>query len=103
LRNKNADAVVGGHSPTFSRMRLADVDREELDVVAVALVDFFQDPKLGSVGSSGKAAEDQHHRFSGLELRQLHFALAVLRAQPEVGSALPDARPFKRRAEFSIQ
>jgi hypothetical protein len=38
-------------------VRLADVDGQELDAVAIAAAQVFQDPKLGSEGPSGEAAK----------------------------------------------
>jgi hypothetical protein len=39
-------------------MRLADIDSQESDAVAITPVQIFQDPKLGSERPSGEAAEN---------------------------------------------
>jgi hypothetical protein len=75
----DAGFIVAGGAPAVSRVRLADVDGDELDAIAKALVQFFQDPKLGSIGTSGEAAEDEHDGFFAAELAERHLLLAVVR------------------------
>ena len=55
--------VVRRHPPAVGRVCFADVDVDELNPVAVLLVQPFEVPKLGTVRPSGKAPEDEHHRF----------------------------------------
>jgi hypothetical protein len=40
---------------------LSNVDADELDVVVEALEDLAETPGPGSIGGSGKAAEDERH------------------------------------------
>ena len=46
-------------------MRLADVNVEEGDAIAVAIFQLFDGPKLGPIRPSGEAAEDQDQRTVG--------------------------------------
>ena len=52
--------VVGEH-PAVLRVRLADVDDEERDLVAVAVVKLLQLAQLAAEGRSGVRAEDERH------------------------------------------
>src|SRR3712207_8524109 len=59
-----------------------------------------QDPKLGSIGPSGKAAEDQHHRLLAVKLGQANLLLAVLGLEREIRGLLSDPGAFiNRRSE----
>jgi hypothetical protein len=80
LENRDADFVIARLPPAVGRMRFPYVNRQESNLVLVALVDFFQDPRLGSIRASGEAAENQHDRLSTLELRQPEFFASVLRS-----------------------
>ena len=49
--------------PAVQRVRLADIDEEEFRLLFVFLVEFVERGNLPAEGSSGVAAEDQHHRL----------------------------------------
>jgi hypothetical protein len=84
------------------RVRLADVDVKELCPVAVATFQLFDGPKLGPIGASGEAAEDQHHRLARAVRLHGDF-LAVRRGQREVGGRRADRRPGRGRADFALK
>jgi hypothetical protein len=51
------------HGPdAVARMRFANVNGHEFDLVGITIVQIFEDPKLGPEGASRETAEDQHHR-----------------------------------------
>ena len=95
LLDRDADTVVARFAPAIGRMRLADVDGQEIDTVAVALVNLFQDPKLGSVGASGEAAEDQHHGLLAKGVAQAEQALAVGRWQAKADGTVAEGRSLQ--------
>ena len=59
--------VVGEH-PAVLRVRLADVDDEERDLVAVAVVELLQLAQLAAEGRSGVRAEDERDRALAREV-----------------------------------
>jgi hypothetical protein len=58
LAEEDAGPIVARRTPAIGRMRFADIDADELCLVAVALLEIFEGTKLGPIGASGKAAED---------------------------------------------
>ena len=103
LENRDADFVISRLAPAVGRVRLADIDRQESDSVFVALMNLFQDPRLGSIGASGKAAEDEHHGLLAAELGERDGLLAVVGLEREIGRELADIRPLEEGAQLAVQ
>ena len=59
LRESDAIAIVRSHAPPVGRVGFADIDADELDLVAIDLFQIFDGPKLGPVGASGKAPKNE--------------------------------------------
>ena len=76
-------------------MRLADVDREDVDLIVVPGVQFVEDPSLGSEGASREAAEDEDHRLAS-GLRQGDCLARVVRGEREIRGILSRDRPAIR-------
>src|SRR5205085_3088178 len=84
-------------------MGLTDIDRQELDLILVTAIQSFQDPKLGSIRPSGKAAEDKHDRLLAAIVAQVDGPLAVMRLEGEARSAFADGRPLEERTKLPRQ
>ena len=69
LWDGDASAVIARLAPAVGRVRLPHIDAQKFGAVAITAVQVVQDPRLGSIGPSGKAAEDEHDRFLAAELR----------------------------------
>ena len=67
--------VVGEHPAVF-RMRFADVDDEERDLVAVAVVKLLQLAQLAAEGRSGVRAEDERHGLHAREVAEADLLAA---------------------------
>src|SRR5207302_1658958 len=85
------------------RMGLADVDGEELGAGAVTTLQFFEGPKLGPIGPSGEAAEDEDDRLLAAELAQRQGACPIVRRQREVGRHLAHVGAFPQRADLAVE
>jgi hypothetical protein len=59
----DAGTAILGKDPPFLRMRLADVDDEEYDPLAVAVGELLERPDLGAERRSGVGAEDERDRL----------------------------------------
>jgi hypothetical protein len=81
LLEGDAGPVVGEHAPAIGRVGFTNIDRQEFDLVAKTFLQFRQDPRLGSVGASGKAAENKHDRLLAPKLGQGDQILAILGLQ----------------------
>src|SRR5262249_24470793 len=95
LQDRDAHAVVARLAPAVGWVCFPNVHGQELYAVAIFLVEILQGPKLGPIGPSGKAAENQDHGFLVAELRESDLALAVLKRQGEIRRRYADARSGK--------
>jgi len=91
-----------GQLPAVRGMSLADINRQELDAILIAFMDFLQVPKLGPVRTSGKVAENQDHGFLAPVLRQADLFLAVLGFEREIRRHVLDSGSFKDRPGFPL-
>ena len=78
--------------PFVGRMRLADVNDEEFDFIAIAAMERFEVPSLGTKRWSCVAAEDQRDGLASAKMRQLHALGAAEYRQIEVGRVRADGR-----------
>lgn len=69
LANLDADLVVAGGTGAINRMSFTDVYGQELNAVAIAAMKFLEGSRLGPVGASGEAAEDQDDGFLAMKVR----------------------------------
>ena len=102
LAKADAGLLVCRRAGPVGRMSFADVDGNELGAIAVALGKFLEGAKLGPVGASGEAAEDEHDRFLAARVRQANLPLAVLRLEREVRGVVTDGRALVGRAELAV-
>ena len=72
------------HVPAIDRMSLADIDVEELDLVAELLLEGIEAHGLFGERASGEAAEDQGHRSDPSEVGKADEAIALRAGQCEV-------------------
>jgi hypothetical protein len=77
LGEGNANVVVGFHAPAIGRMCFANVNRQKLNLIAIALVQRLEGPKLGPERSSGKAAEDEDDWLLAAEIGEPNGPFAV--------------------------
>ena len=77
-------AQVDGQLPAIRRVRLLDIDDEEIDLIAVLAVELIEGGNLPPKGRSSIATEDKHDRFAGEALRKPDAVVAVVGFEMEV-------------------
>src|SRR5262249_46470300 len=102
LGEGNARFIIGCHTPAIDGMRFADINPQELDPVAVLCVEIFQDPKLGSVRASGKAAKDQFDLLLATNISERNSPFPILSLEREIGSWVADCRTFMPGSELAF-
>lgn len=90
LRIAHALIHIRLHLPFILRMRLADVDREEIGAILVIVVHLHQVADLAAEGRSGVAAENQNHRARAHAVVKAEGFLAIERVDLEIGSGIAD-------------
>ena len=75
---------------------------QERRAVAVATFHLFDGPKLGPIGPSGEAAEDQHQRPVAPVVAQADV-LAVRGGENEVGCGIADGGAWRGRADLAVE
>src|SRR5581483_11309942 len=79
LRVANVFLDVRFHLPFVGRMRLANVNGQEIDAVLVVLIELNDVAHLAAEGRSSKAAEDEHKGTAGGALAKVKAGNAVER------------------------
>ena len=78
------DSLVGRHAPTVRGMCFTNVNGIKVGSVFEPGIQFVDDPRLGSIGASGEAAEHEHHGPLPERIGQRDIAGAVVNRQREI-------------------
>jgi hypothetical protein len=90
---------VAFHLPHVAGMRFYDIHRQESHAVAVLLVKLIEGGNLPPERRSSIAAEDEHDRLLGQQIRQLHLPGFVELLQREIRSRVTHLKCSGTRAQ----
>ena len=77
-------AQIDWQLPAICRVRLLDIDDEEIDLIAVLAVELIEGGNLPPKGRSSIAPEDEHHGLAGETLGKPDAVVAIVGFEVEV-------------------